>query len=119
MLMVVALLDLLMSFQRHRSSQWSTSSVPDHDVPNHCHTGGYETVQSSSDSFPKLATPVMSRSPTYQDVFAFLVLLTSLISLVVLPSHCFVTLLAYYVPHNVSACSHVSFHRLALPLIDH
>ena len=62
---------------------------------------------------------VSDRIRPYQNVFAFLILLTGLISLVVFPPHSLVALLTYYVPDDMPARRHVSFHCLTLPLIDH
>lgn len=53
-----------------------------------------------------------------QDELPLLVLLASLISLVVLPTHGIVALLALDVTHNVSSRRHVALHRLGLLDVD-
>ena len=49
---------------------------------------------------------------------AFLVLLTGLVSLVVLPSYRLIALLADHIPNNMSARCHVPLHCFTLPDID-
>ena len=72
-------------------------------------------MHSNSDSFRKLASsPKTDTLGSYKNVFPFLVLLTGFVSLVVLPSHRLVALLAYYIPDYMSASCHISFHRFAL-----
>lgn len=54
-----------------------------------------------------------------QDVLSLLVLLRALISFVILPAHCLLTLLAIDVAHDMPACRHRSFRGIALLNVDH
>lgn len=54
-----------------------------------------------------------------KDEFTLLVLFTLLVSLVILPAHCFIALLANDVANDMPPRGHVAFHRLSLLDIDH
>jgi len=54
----------------------------------------------------------------FQDVFALLVLLTTLESLVILPSNCLVALLTRNISHDMASGGHVSLGGLTLNHVD-
>jgi hypothetical protein len=60
----------------------------------------------------------LTQQLSFQDVFAFLVLLTTLECFVILPSNCFVALLTRNVSHDVASGGHVPLSWFTLNHVD-